>query len=158
MVHDITEDIVVEMAKMEVTRAPSRLVAFGIGSCIVITLYDSMLKVGAMAHAMLPDSKKSGPISNPIKFADLAVDEMIRKMEALGCTKTDLEAKIVGGANMFPGIARGALKTGEDNLLAVKEKLRKEEIILTGEAVGGGVGRSVEFDTATGIVTVRTKI
>lgn len=50
-----------------------------------------------------------------------------------------------------------SLRTCEENVLAVKEKLRKEGIPLAGEVVGGSVGRSVEFDTASGIVTVRVK-
>jgi len=157
-VHDIPEDIVVDTAQVKVTQAPNRLVALGVGSCTVITLYDPTLKVGAMAHAMLPDSTKSRPISNPFKFADLAIDHMIRKMESFGSNRQNLEAKIVGGANMFPSLGHESLKTGEDNVLAVKEKLRKEGLPLAGEVVGGSVGRSVEFDTASGIVTVRVKI
>lgn len=156
--HDILEDIAVQIARMEVARPPNRLVACGIGSCIVIVLYDSVLKIGVMAHAMFADSKKNGPTNNPIKFADLAIDEMIRKMEALGSRKSHLEAKIVGGASMFPSNACAALNTGQRNVLAVKEKLRKEGIALTGEAVGGSVGRSVDFDTTTGTATVRMRI
>ena len=156
--HDIPEDIVVDTAEVKVTQAPNRLVALGIGSCIVITLYDPMLKVGAMAHTMLPDSTKSGPTSNPLKFADLAMDQMIRKMESLGSNRQNMEAKIVGGANMFPSLGHESLRTGEENVLAVKEKLRKEGIPLAGEVVGGSVGRSVEFDTASGIVTVRVRV
>lgn len=156
--HDIPEDIVVDTAQVKVTQASNRLVALGIGSCIVVTLYDPMLKVGAMAHTMLPDSTKSGSISNPFKFSNLAIDEMIRKMESLGSQRRNMEAKIVGGANMFPSLGHESLKTGEENALAVKEKLGKEGIPLAGEVVGGSVGRSVEFDTASGIVTVRVKI
>ena len=156
--HDIPEDIVVDTAQVKVTQAPNRLVALGIGSCIVITLYDPMLQIGAMAHAMLPDSTKSGSTSNPLKFADLAIDEMLGKMESLGSQRRNMEAKIVGGANMFPSLRHGSLRTGEENVLVVKEKLGKEGIPLAGEVVGGSVGRSVEFDTASGIVTVRVKI
>ncbi len=76
-----------DTAQVKVTQAPNRLVALGVGSCIVITLYDSVLKIGSMAHAMLPDSTKRGSIRNPLMFADLAIDEMIRKMESLGSKK-----------------------------------------------------------------------
>ena len=156
--HDIPEDIVVDTAQVKVTQAPNRLVALGVGSCVVITFYDPVLKVGAMAHAMLPDSTKSGPTSNPLKFADLAIDEVIRKMESMGSNRQNMEAKIVGGANMFPSLRHESLRAGEENVHAVKEKLRKEGIRLAGEVVGGSVGRSVEFDTTSGIVTVRVKI
>ena len=156
--HDIPEDIIVDTAQVKVTQTPNRLAALGVGSCIVITLYDPVLKVGAMAHTMLPDSTKSGPISNPFKFADLAIDAMLRKMESLGSQRQNMEAKIVGGANMFPSLGHASLRSGEENVLAVKENLRKKGVPLAGEVVGGSVGRSVEFDTASGIVTVRVRI
>ena len=156
--NNISKDIAVDIAQVIATQAPNRLMALGVGSCIVIVLYDSMLKVGAMAHAMLPDSTKSGLTSNPLKFVDQAVDEMIRKMESLGSRRQKIEAKIVGGASMFPSLGHESLSTGEENALAAKEKLRKEGIPLIREVVGGSAGRSVEFDTTTGIVTVRVKI
>ena len=71
-----------------------------------------------------------------------------------GAKKENLEAKLVGGANMFP-----ALKSdiGKENVLAAKLILKKEGIRLVGESVGGSQGRSVEFPIASGIVTVKTK-
>lgn len=69
-----------------------------------------------------------------------------------------MEVKIFGAANMFPSLIHESFSTGEENVLAVKEKLRKEGIPLVGEVVGGSVGRSVEFNTASGIITVRVKI
>ena len=154
----IPESIIVDTAKVEVTRAPNKLLALGIGSCTVITFYDCTLKIGAMAHTMLSDSTKYGLTSDPFKFAALAIDEIIKRMSLLGSKKQNLEAKIFGGANMFPTLRGDSLRTGENNVLAVKEKLRKEGITLVGEVVGGSVGRSVEFDTATGLVTVSIKI
>ena len=124
----------------------------------MITFYDPVLKIGAMAHAMLPNSTKHGQTSNPFKFADLAIDEILRKLESFGSQRINIEAKIVGGANMFPSLRGANLMTGEENVLAVKEKLRKEGIRLAGEVIGGSVGRSVEFNTAIGIVTVRVRI
>ena len=156
--HNIPEDIVVDTAQVKITQAPNRLVALGVGSCVVITIHDPMLKVGAMAHAMLPDSTEHGPTINPFKFVDLAIDAIIKKMEFLGSNRQNMKAKIVGGANMFLNLGHESLRAGEKNVLATKEKLRKEGISLSGEIVGGSVGRSVDFDTVSGIVTVRVKI
>ncbi|MCJ7632792.1 chemotaxis protein CheD [Candidatus Bathyarchaeota archaeon] len=152
------ESIAVDTAQVEVTQAPNRLLAIGIGSCTVITLYDSTLKIGAMAHTMLPESTENGLTSNPFRFTNLAIDEIIRRMESLGSKRRNMEAKIIGGANMFPSLCSKSLRPGEQNVLAAKEKLRKEGVTLVGEVIGGSVGRSVEFDTASGIVTVRVKI
>jgi len=150
------DEIEVDVAEMEVANAPTRLISLGIGSCIVITLYDPALRIGALAHTMLPDSTKCSQSNNPFKYADLAVVEMIKRLEGMGCRKQDLEANLIGRANMFPHIPTlGVKETGEEDCMAVKKKLREEGIELTGEAIGGNSGRSVEFDTSTGTVTIK---
>jgi len=151
-------DVEVQMGEMKTSRDPDNLVALGIGSCIVITFFDPKLKHGALAHTMLPDSSKAAPSENPIKFADKAVDVMVKEMRRQGTLKQDIEAKIIGGSNMFPNIEHGDLKPGEDNITSVRKKLNKEKIRLVGEAVGGHSGRSVEFSTITGIVTIKIKL
>ena len=125
---------------------------------MVIALYDPVRKGGALAHTMLPHIAEGSPGSNPFKFTDYAVEEMIRRMRASGSRTKDLEAKIVGGADMFPNIGKGDTLTGKKNVLAARERLKKEGVGLAGEVVGGSVGRSVVFDTVSGIVTVRVKI
>jgi len=151
-------DIEAHMGEMKTARDPDNLLALGVGSCIIITFFDPKLRIGALAHTMLPDSKKAAPSENPIKFADKAVDVMVKEMRKKGTLKQDIEAKIIGGANMFPNIEHGDLKPGEDNITSVRKKLNKESIRLVGEAVGGTSGRSVEFSTVTGIVTIKIKL
>lgn len=151
-------DVEVQMGEMKTARDPNNLIALGVGSCIVITFFDPKLKTGALAHTMLPDSTKAAPSENPIKFADKAVDVMVKEMGKKGSLKQDIEAKIIGGANMFPNIEHGDLKPGEDNITSVRKKLNKESIRLIGEAVGGTSGRSVEFSTVSGIVTIKIKL
>ena len=151
-------DLEVHMGELKIAKDPDNLIALGIGSCIIITFADPKLKIGALAHTMLPDSKKAAPSENPIKFADTAVDVMLKEMRKNGSLKQDIEAKIIGGANMFPNIEHGDLKPGEDNIASVRKKLKKESIRLVGEAVGGTSGRSIEFSTVTGIVTIKIKL
>lgn len=151
-------DIEVQMAQMKIARDPDNLIALGIGSCIVITFYDPKLKIGALAHCMLPDSKQGEPTENPIKFADTAINVMLKGMIKEASLRTDIEAKIIGGADMFPNIKHSDLNPGEDNVASVREKLKKEGIRLVGEAVGGSSGRSVEFSTVTGIITIKIKL
>ena len=150
----------VKIGKVVVTKSAENLIVSGIGSCLVITLYDPKLKIGALAHAMLPAHHASNPIPNPrseirdTKYVDIAIDEMLKRMEAFGTKRGDLEAKLIGGANMFPGFPSDI---GKDNVSCAKEKLKKEGIQLIGESLGGCVGRSVEFSVASGIVTVKMK-
>jgi len=154
----MADKIEVHMGNMEVVKSPGKLLSLGVGSCIVIIIYDPVKKIGALAHTMLPDSKEGIKSDNLFKYADLAVIEMIRKLESLGCKKQDMEAKLIGGANMFPTIYSETENVGHDNITAVKKILKDEGIKITAEEIGGSIGRSVKLDTETGIVTVETKI
>lgn len=144
-------DIEVEIAHSKIARDPDNLISRGLGSCVVVMLYDSKLKIGALSHAVLPHHKNQ-EYNNPARFVDTAIDDMLHKMIALGCTRRNIEAKIVGGANMFPDVESSI---GKDNVLSAREKLKKEGIKITGEATSGTVGRSIEFSTKTGLATVK---
>jgi len=148
-------DIEVKMGDIAVAENANNLTASGIGSCVAITLYDPKLKIGALAHAMLPPhSRLAGHGTPDTKYIDTAIDEMLKRMLTCGARKQDLEAKIIGGANMFSILDSDI---GKQNVLSAKEKLKKEGIKIAGECVGGSIGRSVEFCVAPGIVTVKTK-
>ena len=136
-------DIEVYVGEYKVAKDSDNLTASGIGSCMVTTLFDPKLNIGAMSHSML-----TAQISEHI-------DEMLSKLCSLGSSRGNIEAKLVGGANMFPALESNI---GMQNVLSAKEKLKKEGIKLCGEAVGGSVGRSAEFCTASGIVTVKMKL
>jgi chemotaxis protein CheD len=88
------------------------------------------------------------------RYVDVAIDEMLQRIEAVGAKRKDMEAKLIGGANMFPSLDSDI---GRDNILSAKKKLKKERIQIVGESVGGSQGKSVEFCPATGIVTVKSK-
>lgn len=148
-------DVEVKMAEFVVTGNADRLTASGIGSCVVVTLYDPKLKIGGLAHAMLPsDSRATEHDSRDCKYVDVAIAEMLREMTALGSRREDVEAKLIGCGNMFAVLNSDI---GKENVLGAKEQLKKEGIKLVGESVGGSIGRSVEFSVASGIVTVRIK-
>ena len=145
----------VPMGNVRVNSGGETLTASGIGSCLVIALWDPVRRAGGLAHAMLPPaSRPPGCNGQDTKYTDAAIDEMLGQMLAGGSKREHLEAKIVGGANMFPNLKADL---GSENIRSAKEKLDREHIGLTRECVGGAAGRSVEFCTASGIVTVKVK-
>lgn len=161
------KNIEVEMGDIAVTKGEDNLVASGIGSCLVIALYDPKHKIGALAHTMLyarrllfevrnskDERRKTNPKSPDTKYADIAIDEMLKRIEVLGAKRENIEAKLIGGANMFSAFESDI---GKENVSSSKEKLKEEGIAIVGECVGGSQGRSVELSVATGIVTVKTK-
>ncbi len=156
--------IKVGMADWKLARSQDILVTFGLGSCVGLGLRDEKTKTAAMAHIMLPDSKqlRFRQDTNPAKFADTALRLMLENFARLGIAKQQLQAKIVGGANMFiiagTIAVEGNLKVGQRNVMAVKEQLEQTGIPVVGEDTGGNAGRSVEFFAESGIMRVRTAL
>src|ERR1019366_5656313 len=127
------KDIVVGIAELKTARDPDRMVAYGLGSCVGVTLYDRIHKVGGMAHVMLPSSRMHSNVSVPGKYADTGIEALWSALIEEGSDSKFLEAKLVGGANMFVSIAQQAVPVGTRNLSAVREKLREKGIPIKGE-------------------------
>lgn len=151
------EIIKVGMAELSVSTAPIILKTTGLGSCVGVCVYDSLKKIGGMAHIMLPSSKNSRHATTVIgKYSDTAIDELLANLGKLGVTKNSLVAKIAGGSQMF-AFAGGSeiMKIGQRNIEAVREDLERHRIKIIAEDVGGNYGRTIEFDLATGGLSIR---
>ena len=149
--------IKVGMADLNIAKAPDRLMTLGLGSCIGIVLYDPAVKVGGMAHIMLPDSTQIKNNSNLAKFADTAVDVLIQKMTSIGASKSRMVAKIAGGAQMFDfKQTSDVMRVGYRNDIATREVLQKHRIPIIADDTGKNYGRTIELYTDTGILAVKT--
>ena len=145
------------MADYKICNAPDILTTLGLGSCIGIVLYDPKTKVSGLAHIMLPDSTKIKNNSNIAKFADTAIDQMIKDMVGIGAVKTRLVAKIAGGAQMFSfSSSNDLMRIGERNAAASKDRLKYHSIPLLAEETGENYGRTIEFYTETGDLIIKT--
>ncbi len=146
----------VALGEIIVTSDPDNLTTTGVGSCAVVALYDPRHKIGALAHPILPGKN---PLSvDDTRYIDMAIGQMLKTMQKLGARKEDIEAKLIGGANMFTTSDPSEYNSvGNQNIASAKETLKKQGIPIVGECVGGSQGRSVEFSITTGIVTVKTK-
>lgn len=149
--------IEVGMGEMRISEAPVRLITRGLGSCIAITLYDPVEKIGGMAHAMLPDIEKVKLKSNPNRFVNYVIRKMLEDLEKRGCLKDRLVAKIFGGAHMFGFItSESILNVGEKNVSMAKTMLSELGFKLAVEETGGTFGRTIELNLETGKVLIKT--
>lgn len=121
-----------------------------LGSCIGLVLHDGKHRVGGMAHIVLPES--NGSDHPPGKYADTAVPELIRQIEAAGGQARHLSAKLAGGANMFASTNLNGI--GEQNLMMVVRLLHDAAIPILARHCGGQQGRKMAYDVNTGTVTV----
>lgn len=141
---------------MNICCAPDTITTIGLGSCVGIVIRDTMLKIGGMIHVMLPDSTVIKSNSNIAKFADTGIPELVRQMEAKGCVRRRMEAKIAGGAQMFAFQNKSELLgIGDRNVAASKKVLQELGIPLLAEDVGDNYGRTVVFHPDTGAYEIK---
>ena len=141
----------VGMADLNICKSPDVITTLGLGSCIGLTLYDPVTKIGGMVHYMLPDSTQVRNNENIAKFADTGIDELLKRVVAAGASKQRLVAKIAGGAKMFETTGVSAIgHIGERNAEAAKQILKQKGIRLIAEDTGLNYGRTVELHCETG--------
>lgn len=151
------EQVHVGIGEYKIAFTPHILVTLGLGSCVGVTLYDPVMKVGGLLHVMLPDSTAYSRIHKPARYADLGLPMMLDDMRKQGARLQRLDAKLVGGAQMFSGADRQfILNIGRRNVEMVREMLARLGLRRKGEEVGGNVGRTMYLDTSNGLVTIRS--
>lgn len=153
------ETICVNIAEIAVSKTPAILETRSLGSCVGIVLYDMVSKISGLAHIMLPDSKKVGLGGKSGKYADIAIDCMLNKMIEMGANKKNIIAKMAGGACMFSGTnLSDFMNIGQRNVAAIKNILRELDIKLIAEDCGASYGRTIEFHTETGRLTINSSM
>ncbi|MDW8799716.1 chemotaxis protein CheD [Clostridium sp. A1-XYC3] len=151
------KEIKVGIADMNTASAPDRIITVGLGSCIGIAIYDKTKGLGGLAHIMLPDSTQFNNVTNPLKFADLAIPMLIDKLEKLGASRRTMKAKIAGGASMFNFSDKSMIMDiGNRNSIAVKNSLKQHSIPIIAEDVGGNKGRTMILSSSDGLVQIKT--
>jgi chemotaxis protein CheD len=81
----------------------------------------------------------------------LMVDEMVD----MGASRSNLKAKIAGGAQMFSFSNNDTLNIGQRNAESARAALKKEKILLLAEEVGGNEGRTIFFTPKDGVVRIQ---
>jgi chemotaxis protein CheD len=150
----------VGMGEGVVASGPHIVSAAGIGSCVVVALYDGKRGLGGLAHIMLPDSasvqeEMNGTEAVPYRCADTAIAALLDGLRGKGARLQDLVAKMVGGARMFATYGNGSAGIGGQNIRSVKHILAREGIPLVGWDLAGQHARTVEFHLASGKLVVK---
>ncbi|MDR1039227.1 MAG: response regulator [Deltaproteobacteria bacterium] len=121
-----------------------------LGSCVAVCLYHPQLKFGGMNHFMLPSSpnkERSG------KYGDYATGVLLQFMERTVGTLNGLQAIISGGANVINAISTG-IQIGQRNIEVAREILKKHNIPIIRENIGGTLGMKLHYQNWDNRLTV----
>jgi chemotaxis protein CheD len=148
---------VVGVADMAVSNDSSaEVVTYSLGSCLGITIYDAVKKIGGLLHLMLPDSKidAAKAVSAPYMFVDTGVPRLFHAAYNLGADRSRLVVKVAGGAQLLD--QQGIFNIGTRNFAALEKLLALNGWRVSATDVGGLSSRTVRLDLTTGQVTVKT--
>lgn len=138
------ERYVLSMGQSAVVSGSGQIVCYGLGSCIGVFLYDKFKRIGAGAHIMLPDSPGS-----PNNIIDNLITDMLGK----GCNVQTIRARLVGGADVMK---MKSFQIGRKNIDYIRERLRKNKVMIQTMEVGGDVYRTARLDIHSGTLIVNS--
>lgn len=150
------KSFIVGVSDMITCNDPSAdLVTHSLGSCIGVTAYDPIRKIGGLLHLMLPDSAidRTKAIKHPYMFADTGLPRLFHAIYALGGDKGRLEVKVAGGAQFLD--EKRIFNIGERNTSAVRDILGRNGVVPASVDTGGQSSRTLRLDLGTGKVTIQ---
>ncbi len=149
----------VSIGEMVVSNNPKDLlVAYGLGSCVAVCIYDPTTNIGGMLHALLPESPNGAKKeSNPTKFVKEGVPILLQEMDRKGANRSRLIVRLCGGAQMLTSVQMNTtLNIGERNVAAAIQILRASSLRIRNQMTGGHAGRTVKMNIVDGKIIVRT--
>jgi chemotaxis protein CheD len=134
-------------------RANGSIITHALGSCVAVCLWDPVVKVAALVHVLLPDSRinPERAQAQPGAFADTGIPLLFRTAYEFGVQKARCRVRLVGGAAVTGGSDVGV---GKRNVLAARQLLWRAGVLVEGEAVGGTDARTVSISVDDGRVQI----
>lgn len=151
----MTNARVVHTGEVLAGRAPGRIVALGVGSCLAVALWDEKRRVGGLAHVPLP--ALGSALEPPGWGVESALRLLVAQLRKLGADRGTLTAKAAGAASLLGGSEPSpAQSIARRNVAALQAALAKLGIPLISQALGGAQARIVGLDLADGRLRVRS--
>jgi chemotaxis protein CheD len=136
-----------------------QLITYALGSCLGITIYDPVVKVGGLLHVMLPMSSID-PVKaeeNPYMFVDTGVPRLFLDCYKLGAKKERLIVKVAGGACANGNADDDYFQIGKRNIVMLRKLLWKNNVLLKSQDVGGSISRTMTLDIDSGLVLIKSQ-
>lgn len=149
--------LVVGVADMVASNDPgAEIVTYSLGSCLGITLYDPVRKVGGLLHIMLPDSSidPAKAVSAPHMFVDTGVPRLFQAVTGLGGDRSRAIIRVAGGSQFLD--QNRVFNIGQRNCDTFFALLARNGYTVHARDVGGVRCRTMRFDLSTGDVSIHS--
>lgn len=144
-----------------------------LGSCLAIIFHNPRLRLGAIAHAQLPEkssyeaacSQKCSDYcpdpcyhdtqnSNPYKYVSCSLKAMLDAFEQRDVLPGEIDVKLFGGSSILP-LMHPVKSIGQQNIDMASKLIAQHQLRLASQHVGGVTGRTLYFYSDTGEVLVK---
>lgn len=133
-----------------------QMLAFAVGSGVVICLYDEVRKTGGMCYTLFPDGSGTSGRKNGPNSVRHALETLIQDLTQNGAQTETMWAKIIGGATLFSFHDRMKnSEIGKLNIERAREWLKNYGIPVKAEDTGNSFGRSMKFLLSDGSIEIR---
>lgn len=152
------DKVVVGVADLAVARDASKsIITYALGSCIGVTLYDPIAKVGGMLHFMLPESSVSieKAAINPAMFGDVGLPILFNKVLEAGAKRERLIVCAAGGAEVLAD--DGHFRIGNRNRTVLRKIFWKLNLLLASDDTGGQHSRTMVIRLSDGQIAIRSQ-
>jgi len=130
-----------------------------LGSCVAVTMFCPRLHLGAICHALLPACREETPCrqghGRTGKYVECAIRIMLEKFQAHGVARSEIDAKLFGGSDMFDKGGARSKSVGRQNMEMALGMLEDNAIRVVTQDLGGARGRKIIFHTHTGEVFLK---
>ncbi len=151
------EYITVGLGELKFSNNPEDvLVAYGLGSCLGIGMFDPKKGFAGLLHAVLPEPP-DGRVDQNTKYVNSGIKTLYKEFCDAGANPRNLILRMAGGANMLtaPGFTQ-SFNIGTRNIDSAYATLSGLNLAISSEEVGGTSGRTVRFYVRDGRMTIRT--
>jgi chemotaxis protein CheD len=110
-----------------------------LASCVAVCLWDPEMRIGGLNHFLLPTGTRNA--AQPARYGNLAIPKLVADLEALGCYRKRLMAKVFGGSCRTEAAAGSDL--GARNVAMADEELADLDIPIVARDTGGPRARKL---------------
>ena len=150
--------IVVGVSDLAITDDTSAaIITYGLGSCIAVTIWDPVSKLGGMLHFMPPTARCNPKRAEerPAMFGDMGIPLLFKACYELGARKDRMIVCAAGGAEILDD--DGQFKIGTRNRTILRKLFWKNSVLLAAEDTGGNSSRTLTLNIDGGNVEIRSK-
>jgi chemotaxis protein CheD len=153
-----SKKITVPLGEMRFSTDPKEvLVTYALGSCLGLSLYDPIARIGGLIHCQLPlsSSNPEKAAVNPCLFVDTGVTALLRTALEQGARKDRMILKVAGGSQSLT--SNEMFNIGRKNYIVLRKLLWKNNLLIDTEHVGGILTRTMFLYMSDGSVRIKAQ-